>query len=95
MTPPRRRSISPVMVFYHQYIHRIGFGAEADRSRARGVSVARPGRRGQASHRRGHSREVPRQIQKFFDAVVHEVRLVFNEPDRDAYLKALRAVASA
>jgi hypothetical protein len=38
---------------------------------------------------------VPRQIQKFFDAVVHEVRLVFNEPDRDAYLKALRAVASA
>ena len=31
----------------------------------------------------------------FFDAGVHEVRPVFNEPDRDTYLKALRAVAPA
>jgi alkanesulfonate monooxygenase SsuD/methylene tetrahydromethanopterin reductase-like flavin-dependent oxidoreductase (luciferase family) len=33
------------------------------------------------------------QIQRFFDAGAHEVRLVFNEPNKDAYLKALRAVA--
>ena len=31
--------------------------------------------------------------QKYFDAGVHEIRLVFNEPNKDAYLKALRAVA--
>jgi len=33
------------------------------------------------------------QIQKFFDAGVHEVRLVFNETDKDSFLKSLRAVA--
>jgi alkanesulfonate monooxygenase SsuD/methylene tetrahydromethanopterin reductase-like flavin-dependent oxidoreductase (luciferase family) len=33
------------------------------------------------------------QIQRFFDAGAQEVRLVFNEPNKDAYLKALRAVA--
>jgi alkanesulfonate monooxygenase SsuD/methylene tetrahydromethanopterin reductase-like flavin-dependent oxidoreductase (luciferase family) len=33
------------------------------------------------------------QIQRFFDAGVQEVRLVFNEPNKAAYLKALRAVA--
>jgi len=33
------------------------------------------------------------QIQQFFDAGAQEVRLVFNEPNKDAYLKALRAVA--
>jgi hypothetical protein len=32
-------------------------------------------------------------MQRFFDAGAHEVRLVFNEPDREAYLRALRAVA--
>jgi hypothetical protein len=32
-------------------------------------------------------------VQRFFDAGVQEIRLVFNEPDKDAYLKALRAVA--
>jgi hypothetical protein len=32
-------------------------------------------------------------MQRFFAAGVQEIRLVFNEPDQDAYLKALRAVA--
>jgi len=32
-------------------------------------------------------------MQKYFDAGVHEIRLVFNEPNKDAYLKALRAAA--
>jgi alkanesulfonate monooxygenase SsuD/methylene tetrahydromethanopterin reductase-like flavin-dependent oxidoreductase (luciferase family) len=34
------------------------------------------------------------QMQRFFDAGVQEIRLVFNEPDEDAYLRALPAVAS-
>lgn len=33
------------------------------------------------------------QKQRFFDAGVQEIRLVFNEPDKDAYLRALRARA--
>jgi alkanesulfonate monooxygenase SsuD/methylene tetrahydromethanopterin reductase-like flavin-dependent oxidoreductase (luciferase family) len=33
------------------------------------------------------------QIQRFFDTGTQEVRLVFNEPNKDAYLKSLRAVA--
>jgi alkanesulfonate monooxygenase SsuD/methylene tetrahydromethanopterin reductase-like flavin-dependent oxidoreductase (luciferase family) len=33
------------------------------------------------------------QMQQFFDAGVQEIRLVFNEPDKEAYLKALKAVA--
>ena len=32
-------------------------------------------------------------MQRFFDAGVQEIRLVFNEPNKDAYLDALRAVA--
>ncbi len=82
-------------------MHRIGFGAEADRVRA-----AFPG----ASDRDGAAKLVTdemvdavtilgtpkqcrEQMQRFFDAGVQEIRLVFNEPDKDAYLKALRAVA--
>ena len=33
------------------------------------------------------------QMQRFFDAGAQEVRLVFNEPNTESYLKALRAVA--
>jgi alkanesulfonate monooxygenase SsuD/methylene tetrahydromethanopterin reductase-like flavin-dependent oxidoreductase (luciferase family) len=33
------------------------------------------------------------QLQRYFDAGCQEVRLVFNEPDRDSYLRSLRAVA--
>jgi hypothetical protein len=32
-------------------------------------------------------------MQKYFDAGVHEIRLAFNEPNKEAYLTALRAVA--
>jgi hypothetical protein len=32
-------------------------------------------------------------MQRFFDAGVREIRLVFNEPNGDAYVKALKAVA--
>ena len=33
------------------------------------------------------------QMQAFFDAGVRDIRLVFNEPDKAAYLTALRALA--
>jgi alkanesulfonate monooxygenase SsuD/methylene tetrahydromethanopterin reductase-like flavin-dependent oxidoreductase (luciferase family) len=41
----------------------------------------------------GTPAECRQQMQRFFDAGVQEIRLVFNEPNRDAYLRALRAVA--
>jgi F420-dependent oxidoreductase-like protein len=87
-------------VFYHQYMRRIGFGAEADRVRE--AFQARDRDRAaklvtdemvDAVTILGSPRQCRDQIQRFFDAGVQEVRLVFNEPNKDAYLKALRAVA--
>jgi F420-dependent oxidoreductase-like protein len=87
-------------VFYHEYMRRIGFGAEADRVR----DAYRTRERDRAAQLVtdemvdtmtiiGSPRECRQQIQAFFDAGVHEVRLVFNEPSGEAYLRALRAVA--
>ena len=87
-------------VFYHQYMHRVGFGAEADRVRA--AFQARERDRAaklvtdemvDAMTILGTPRQCRDQLQRFFDAGAQEVRLVFNEPNKDAYLKALRAVA--
>ena len=87
-------------VFYHQYMHRIGFGADADRVRE--AFQARQRDRAaelvtdemvDAMTILGTPKQCHDQIQRFFDAGVQEVRLVFNEPNKDAYLKALRAVA--
>jgi F420-dependent oxidoreductase-like protein len=87
-------------VFYHEYMRRIGFGAEADRVR----DAYRARERDRAAQLVtdemvdtmtiiGSPRECRQQIQAFFEAGVHEVRLVFNEPNGKAYLRALRAVA--
>ena len=87
-------------VFYHQYMHRIGFGAEADRVRHAFQSRERDKAAALVTDEMvdavtiiGDPRQCRDQIQKFFDAGVQEIRLVFNEPDKAAYLKALRAVA--
>lgn len=87
-------------VFYHRYMHRIGFGEEADRVRqafqarerdraARLVTDAMV----EAMTIIGTPRQCRDQIEAFFAAGAREVRLVFNEPHRDAFLTALRAVA--
>src|SRR5437870_2835929 len=87
-------------VFYHQYMHRIGFGAEADRVRQAWEARDRDGAARLVTDEMvdamtiiGTPTQCRDQIQAFFDAGVQEVRLVFNEPDQDSYLKALRAVA--
>jgi F420-dependent oxidoreductase-like protein len=87
-------------VFYHQYMHRIGFGAEADRVRHAFQSKDRAGAARLVTDEMvdamtilGTPTRCRDQMQRYFDAGVHEIRLVFNEPDRDAYLRALRAVA--
>src|SRR2546422_633768 len=87
-------------VFYHAYMHRIGFGGEADRVRE--AFQARERDRAaklvtdemvDAVTILGTPKHCRDQMQRFFDAGVQEVRLVFNEPDKDAYLEALRSVA--
>jgi len=87
-------------VFYHQYMHRIGFGVEADRVR-HAYQARERDRAAQlvtdemvdAMTIIGPPAACRDQMQAFFDAGVQEVRLVFNEPDKDAYLRALKAVA--
>ena len=87
-------------VFYHQYMHRIGFGAEADRIREAYLARERD-RAAQlvtdemvdAMTIIGNPQQCRDQMQTYFDAGVSEIRLVFNEPNKDAYLKGLKAVA--
>ena len=87
-------------VFYHQYMHRVGFGAEADRVRQAFQRRARDEAARLVTDEMvdamtiiGTPQQCRDQMQAFFDAGVQEIRLVFNEPNKDAYLKALRAVA--
>jgi F420-dependent oxidoreductase-like protein len=87
-------------VFYHQYMHRIGFGADADRVRHAYQARDRAGAAKLVTDEMvdamtiiGTPTQCRDQMQSFFDAGVHEVRLVFNEPNREGFLKALRAVA--
>jgi F420-dependent oxidoreductase-like protein len=87
-------------VFYHQYMHRIGFGAEADRVREAYLGRNRD-RAAQlvtdemvdAMTIIGNPQQCRDQMQTFFAAGVQEIRLVFNEPNKDAYRQALQAVA--
>ena len=87
-------------VFYHQYMHRIGFGADADRVRQAFQSKDRAGAAKLVTDEMvdamtiiGNPRQCRDQMQAYFAAGAREIRLVFNEPGRDAYLAALRAVA--
>jgi F420-dependent oxidoreductase-like protein len=87
-------------VFYHQYMHRIGFGAEADRVRE--AFAARDRDRAaklvtdemvDAVTIVGTPQQCRDRMQAYFGAGVREVRLVFNEPNAEAFLGALRAMA--
>src|SRR6266704_3303481 len=74
-------------VFYHQYMHRIGFGTEADRVRAAFQSKDRDGAAKLVTDEMvdavtilGTPTQCRDQMQRFFAAGAQEVRLVFNEP---------------
>jgi len=92
--------IGSMGVFYHQYMQRIGFGPDADRVRQAYQSRERDRAARLVTDEMvdamtiiGPPEACRKQIGAFFDAGVHEVRLVFNEPSKAAYLEALRAVA--
>jgi alkanesulfonate monooxygenase SsuD/methylene tetrahydromethanopterin reductase-like flavin-dependent oxidoreductase (luciferase family) len=87
-------------VFYHAYMHRIGFGAEADRVRQAFQAKDRDRAAALVTDEMvdavtiiGTPQACRDRIQAYFDAGVQEVRLVFNEPSAEAYLAALRAMA--
>ena len=87
-------------VFYHAYMRRIGFGAEADRVREAFQAKERERAATLVTDEMvdavtilGNAKQCREQMQRFFDAGVQEIRLVFNEPDKESYLRALRAVA--
>lgn len=87
-------------VFYHQYMHRIGFGAEADRVREAYMKREREQAARLVTDEMvdamtilGNAQQCRDQMQRYFDAGVQEIRLVFNEPNKDAYLKTLKALA--
>lgn len=87
-------------VFYHQYMHRISFGDEADRVREAYLNRERDKAAELVTDEMvdamtiiGNPQQCRDQMQIFFDAGVDEIRLVFNEPDKEAYLRGLKAVA--
>ena len=87
-------------VFYHAYMRRIGFGAEADRVREAFQAKERERAAGLVTDEMvdamtilGNPKQCREQMQRFFEAGVQEIRLVFNEPDKESYLRALHAVA--
>jgi F420-dependent oxidoreductase-like protein len=87
-------------VFYHEYMRRIGFGAEADRVREAFLARERDRAASLVTDEMvdamtiiGNARQCRDRMQAYFDAGVQEIRLVFNEPDRESYLRALTAVA--
>ena len=87
-------------VFYHEYMHRIGFGEESDRIREAYLSRDRERAASLVTDEMvdamtivGNPEECRDQMQTFFDAGVDEVRLVLNEPDRESYARTLEALA--
>ena len=87
-------------IFYHEYMHRIGFGEEADEIREAYVGGDRE-RAAQlvtdemidAMTILGNPDQCRDQMNTFFAAGVTEIRLVLNEPDKDAYIRAIQALA--
>lgn len=89
-------------VFYHQYMHRIGFGDSADRIREAYLNRERDVAAALVTNQMvddttiiGNPQQCREQMQAFFDAGVDEIRLVFNEPDTESYIAAMKAVAPA
>lgn len=88
-------------VYYHRYMRRIGFAAEADRVREAFLAGDREGAAKLVTDEMvaamtiiGTANECRDQMEKnFFAHGIHEVRLVFNEPTPEAYVAGLRAVA--
>ena len=87
-------------VFYHQYMHRIGFGEEADmvrkaymdKERGKAASLVTD-EMVDATTIIGTPQECAGQMEKFFDAGVDEIRLVLNEDTKKGYEETIQHLA--
>ena len=89
-------------VFYHRYMHRIGFGEEAGRIREAYLARDRDGAARLVTDEMvdamsiiGSPQQCRVRMQAFFDAGVDEIRLVFNEQDKESVFQAVRDLAPA
>lgn len=87
--------------FYHEYMHRIGFGEEADVIRKKYLAGDRFGAASSVTDDMvssttliGNPEECSSQMEKYFEDGVDEIRLVFNEQNSEAYKSAIEAMAA-
>ena len=87
-------------VFYHQYMHRIGFGEESDMIREAYLSRDRDRAARLVTDEMvdemtiiGDPDQCRDQMRTYFEAGVDEIRLVLNEPDAESYVATMKALA--
>ncbi|MXX53667.1 MAG: LLM class flavin-dependent oxidoreductase [Dehalococcoidia bacterium] len=87
-------------VFYHQYMHRIGFGEESDMIREAYLSHDRDRAASLVTDEMvdemtiiGDPDQCREQMGTYFQAGVDEIRLVLNEPDKESYVATMKALA--
>ncbi|MXY21490.1 MAG: LLM class flavin-dependent oxidoreductase [Dehalococcoidia bacterium] len=87
-------------VFYHQYMHRIGFGEESDMIREAYLSRDRDRAASLVTDEMvdemtiiGDPDQCREQMETYFQAGVDEIRLVLNEPDKESYVATMKALA--
>ena len=87
-------------IFYHEYMHRIGFGSESDKIREAYLNRDRDKAAELVTDEMvaamtiiGTQNECSDQMDIFFNAGIDEVRLVFNEPDFESYVKSIESVS--
>ena len=87
-------------VFYHQYMHRIGFGEESDMIREAYLSRDRDRAASLVTDEMvdemtiiGDPDRCREQMESYFQAGVDEIRLVLNEPDKESYVATMKALA--
>ena len=87
-------------IFYHEYMHRIGFGEEADnvreafrnRDREKAAKLVTD-EMVEATTIIGPSSECREKMDEFFDLGVNEIRLVFNEESKSKQGDAMKSLA--
>jgi F420-dependent oxidoreductase-like protein len=85
--------------FYHEYMHRIGFGDESDAIREKYLNQDRIGAAEIVTNEMvaatsliGSADECVEQMQRYYDDGVDEIRLVFNEPDAAGYHNIIESI---
>jgi len=85
--------------FYHEYMHRIGFGDESDAIRKKYLNRDRTGAADLVTNEMvaatsliGSADECVEQMQGYYDDGVDEIRLVFNEPDAAGYHNIIESI---